>query len=196
MSPDVGGIDRGPQLSRLAAVRCRGASANARSRSTCRTRRRTSWKRITSVWRRSRNGLSNIWRSRPAPASLKGPILCLVGPPGVGKTSLGQVPSPRRRGVNTSACRWAACGTKAEIRGHRRTYIGSMPGKHHPVDEESQVRPIRSSSCWTRSTSWDRRLARRSVFGPAGGAGPREQNSTFGDHYLEVDYDLSDRSCS
>jgi len=90
-----------------------------------------------------------------------------------------------------SSCAWSLGGVRdeAEIRGHRRTYIGSMPGKDHPVDEK-RPRPRTRCSCSTRSTRWapifrgDPSSALLEVLDP-------EQNNTFSDHYLEVDYDLS-----
>ena len=144
--------------------------------------------RTTTAWRRSRNGSWSTWPCSARTNSLKGPILCLVGPPGVGKTSLGRsiAKATHREFVRLSL---GGVRDEAEIRGHRRTYIGSMPGK--VIQSMKKGQGDRSpSSCWTRSTSW----------APIGGADPSsallevldpEQNSTFGDHYLEIDYDLS-----
>jgi ATP-dependent Lon protease len=101
---------------------------------------------------------------------VKAPILCLVGPPGVGKTSLGQSVA---RATGRKFVRMALGGVRdeAEIRGHRRTYIGSMPGKVLQSLSKVGVRNPLS--------------ALLEVLDP-------EQNHTFGDHYVEVDFDLSD----
>ena len=143
----------------------------------------------TTAWRRSRSASSSTWRCASSSPTCKGPILCFVGPARRRQDLAGPVDRARHWAASSCASRLGGVRDEAEIRGHRRTYVGALPGRIIQAHEEGR-QPTTRSSCSTRSTSSaptsaaTRRAALLEVLDP-------EQNNTFRDHYLDVPFDLS-----
>jgi ATP-dependent Lon protease len=149
---------------------------------------RSPWKKKTKINRDLNRAEDVLEEDHYGVKKQRGPILCLVGPPGVGKTSLGQSIA---RATNRKFVRMSLGGVRdeAEIRGHRRTYIGSMPGKIVQnlcrVGVRNPLFLLDEIDKMSMDFRGDPSSALLEVLDP-------EQNSTFNDHYLEVDFDLSD----